>query len=121
MSILDSQFRTVTCNAPSCKNTVTFQQAQDQIAVKEAMEANAWLKTTRLVQQIYGGRNFCYCSDACELEGVAANYHNPDEPKKIIATPAGAGQIAQAAEAAKRAEEATKALKAGGPVTVHGA
>lgn len=118
MSIVDNSYRTVTCNG--CDKTVTF-PTQNEAAVKEVLDANPWMKTLRVVQQIAGGRNFAYCSDACELAGVASGAHNPEEPKKIIGTPAGAGQIAAAAAAAREAEKATKAMKEGSPVTLHNA
>lgn len=119
MSIIDNSYRTVTCNGEGCKNTVTFEQRQDNSGVKEAVDANPWLKTCRVVQQVFGGRNFVYCSDQCELAAVAKGDHNPEEPKKVISTPTNAA-VAQAAAAAKAAEEATKALKSGSGVTLQG-
>lgn len=114
MSIVDVQIRTVTCNAEGCNKTVTF----DQKDAQSAFENNPWLKTLRIVQTAQG-RNFCYCSDEHEISSVAAGFHNPEEPKKVIAVPQ-AGAIAQAAAAAKAQEDANKALKSGGPVTLHG-
>lgn len=122
MSILDATYRTVTCNGPNCTKTTTFEQSQDGAGVRAALEEHPWLKTTRIVQQIAGGRNYTYCSDECEIAGAGAGAHNPEEPKKIIAAPGNAGlaAIQQAAANAKAAEEATKALKSGGPVTLQG-
>lgn len=109
MSIVDSQFRTITCN--TCGKTVTF-EPKDTVTVNDA---NSWLKTLRVIQT-FQGRNYCYCSDECELAGVAAGNHNPVEVKKIIA-PSG-NLVAQAAAAAKAAEETTKALKEGAGVVL---
>lgn len=114
MSILDSAFRTVTCDG--CNKTITFQQ-QDQEAMKKAVEDNPWLKTLRIVQTSQG-RNFAYCSDECELKSVSEGKHNPEEPKRVIAAPS-ASAMAQAAAAAKQAEEATRNIKSGQPVTLH--
>lgn len=120
MSIVDTTYRTVICNGPGCDKTVTF-NGQDQAAVKELMDSTPWMKTLRVVQQVVGGRNFAYCSDECEIANAGTGAHNPDEPKRVISTPAGAAQIAAAAAAARQAEEATKAMKDGTPVTLHSA
>ena len=115
MSIVDVAFRTVSCN--SCDRTVTF-DAQDKDAIKGAVDDNPWLKTARVVQQLFGGRNFVFCSDECTLKAIEKNLLNPEEPKKVIAMPGGASAIAAAAEAAKRQEQATAALKSGAGVTL---
>ena len=114
MAIVDVQIRTVTCNGVGCDKTVTY-DAKD---IQPTIEANPWLKTLRIVQTA-SGRNFAYHSDECELSAVAAGSHNPEEPKKIIAMPAGANAIAAAAAAAKAAEEGTKALKSGADIGLH--
>jgi hypothetical protein len=119
MAIIDNVFRTVTCDGPSCKKTVTFEQKQDQSGVKEAMEKEPWIKTCRVTQQVSGGRNFVYCSDTCELEGVASGKHNPEE-RKVIVAPQGANALQLAAAQAAAAEAATKALKEGAGVTLQG-
>jgi hypothetical protein len=117
MSIQDSMYRTVSCNGPNCDKTVTFEQRQDNQGAVAATEANPWLKTIRIVQA--SGRNFVYCSDACELANIGLGAHNPEERKQIV-LPQGANAMAQAAAAAKAAEDATEKLKSGqgGPIQV---
>ena len=110
MSIIDVGYRTVTCNGTGCKNTITFEPKNAPEIAKEQV----WLKSLRIVQA--NGQNFCYCSDQCELTGVAAGLHNPPEEKKIVAVPTGAQAttaIQAAAQAAKAAEQATRQLKSG--------
>jgi hypothetical protein len=114
MSVIESLFRTITCD--TCGKSVTFDPKDPQ----SALEENPWIKTVRIVQRIADGRNFCYDSDECELKSVAAGQHNPEEPKKVVAFPGGAQAIAQAAAAAKAQEESNRALKSGSPVTLHG-
>jgi len=114
MSIIDSQIRTVSCNG--CDKSVTY-DAQSKESLAKAIEDNPWLKTLRIVQTAQG-RNFAYHDDQCELSGVAAGNHNPEEPKKVITMPANASAIAEAAKAAKATEEATKAIKDGSGVTL---
>ena len=114
MSIVQQTFKSVTCNGPECKNTVTFEGGKEQAVA----EITPWFKTLRMVQNAQG-RNFCYCSDACEIANVATGAHNPEERKTIV-LPAGANAIDVAASQAAEAEAATKALKAGSGVTLHG-
>jgi hypothetical protein len=110
MSIVDTQIRTVSCN--SCDKTATF-DVKDQKAIEE----QPWLKNVRIIQVVSVGRNFVYCSDECEIAGVASGAHNIPEEKKIVDVPDGqsAAAIQIAANAAKQAEQATKALKDGKP------
>lgn len=107
MSIIQQTFKTVTCNGPECKNTATFEAGSEQAVA----EKEPWFKTLRMVQTAQG-RNFVYCSDACEIANVATGAHNPEERKNIV-LPEGANTLAHAAAQAKLAEDATKALKAG--------
>lgn len=113
MSIIQQTFKTVTCNGPECKNTVTFEAGQEQAVAEE----KPWFKTLRMVQTAQG-RNFVYCSDNCEIANVSAGSgaHNPEERKNII-VPEGANAMAQAEQQAKIAEAAARAMKAG-PVLV---
>ena len=111
MSIIQQTFKTVTCNGPECKNTVTFEAGQEQAVAEE----KAWFKTLRMIQTAQG-RNYVYCSDACEIANVAVGLHNPEERKNII-VPEGANAMAQAEQQAKIAEAAARAMKAG-PVLV---
>ena len=111
MGIVNVTFRTITCNGPECKNTVTYESSKE----KETIEApeNAWVNGLRTIQTL-DQRMFTYCSDVCEIGGVKTGQHNKPEPKKIVDTSgAPSAQIAEAAAAAKAAEEATKQLKAG--------
>ncbi len=118
MPILDSTFRTVTCNA--CNKTVTYEQNQrDQEFMKKVMEDNPWLRSNRVVLTA-DGRNFSYCSDMCMLAGVESGLFNMPEPAKVeIPTGSATAQIAAAAAAAKRQAEAQTAIKTGAPVTLH--
>jgi len=115
MGLIDSAVRTITCNGPECPHTVTFDRREE----KQTFDApgNEWMKSVRIIQTV-DGRNIVYCSDACEIKGVATGSHNLPTPKKIIDAPASSASIQAAAAAAKRAEEATAALKAGAPVTI---
>ena len=69
----------------------------------------------RVVQA--SGKNLAYCSDSCELAGVASGIHNPEERKSIV-LPQGANALEAAKQEAQRTEQATKALKAGSGVTL---
>ena len=113
MSIIRTAFSTISCD--SCDKTITFEESKQV----EILEANPWLKTLRIVQRASDGRNFSFCSDACELSSVASGRHNPEEKKQIIDVPANSNLIAQAAAAAKAAEDATRKIKDGQPVTLH--
>lgn len=109
--IVDVQVRTISCD--SCDKSTTFNVKDAQQAVND----NPWLNATRVVQRIFDGKNFTYCSDECELSAVSNGSHNPPEQKKIVEV-AGSGSseaIKIAADAAKKAEEATKAIKQGQP------
>ena len=110
MSIVQQVFKTITCNGPECKNTVTY-DANQQGAEQQMAQDTPWLKTLRLVQNAQG-RNFAYCSDECEIANVATGAHNP-ETRKTIILPTGANAAEVAAAQAHQAEEATRALKAG--------
>ena len=72
MSVVDTTYRTITCNGPDCTKTVTFDIKQADQAVKE----NLWLTSTRLVNRLSDGKVFAYCSDACEVKAIAAGAHN---------------------------------------------
>src|ERR1700726_4391293 len=101
MSIIDVQYRTITCNGKNCDKTVTF----DQQFAKRVAEEHPWIRSIRIVQTAEG-RNFVYHSDECELSGVASGDHNP-EVKKSIVLPTGANAQQVAAAEAQRAEQAT--------------
>src|ERR1700729_2086643 len=116
MSVVESQFRTITCDAKGCDKTVTFDPRDGQAAIAD----NPWIKNVRLVQRIADGRNFAYCSSEHECDGIKEGNHDFEEPKKVVAFPGGAQAIAQAAAAAKQQEDANRALKSGNPVTLHG-
>ena len=93
MSISDAVSRTISCDAPECGKTVSFnpQVPDEVIALPD------WIRTTRTVQ--LGNRaSFTYCSDVCEVKGVTTGNHNVPEPKQI--------QEATAADQ-KQAEQAT--------------
>ncbi|MDA4130151.1 MAG: hypothetical protein OK457_05235 [Thaumarchaeota archaeon] len=112
MSIIDVQYRTITCN--TCGKTVTFNQADAQ----KVTEENPWLKTVRIVQTAQG-RNFVYDSDVCEIEATGKGAHNPEERKQIV-LPEGTNAMQMAAAQAAEAEKTTDALRRGAPVTVRG-
>lgn len=113
MSILDQQFRTITCNGPGCEKTITYSMAD----AKTTVEANPWLKSVRLVS-VEGKQPFVYCSDSCEVGGVTTGQHNPVEAKPTI-VPGNTASIQQAAAAAAAAAQATRELKQG-PTLVQG-
>lgn len=116
MSEVVAQYRTVTCDAPSCKNTVTFEQRENnQRGYLELLEKHAWLRTVRQVQA--AGTQFIYCSDTCELESVGLGKHNASEPKTVV-LPEGANAVAHAAAQAKAIEDGTRALKSGTGIRV---
>lgn len=116
MGTIVAQYRTVTCDGPSCKNTLTFEARENNNrALLEIMEKNSWLKTVREVQA--AGQQFLYCSDACELEAVGLGKHNAPEPKTVV-LPEGTNAVAYAAAQARAAEDATRALKAGTGIRV---
>ncbi len=111
MSVVDLQYRTISCN--SCDKTVTYEHPKD-LAV--TVEANPWIKQGRFVQT-GDQRNFLYCSDLCEIKGIETGLHGIQEAPKVSIPQGGAhAQIAAAAAAAKQAEEANKALKSGSPI-----
>ena len=120
MGIIDSNFRTVTCDM--CKKTVTYEQQQLNGRIHldpKVMEDNPWLKTNRVVLTA-DGRNFGYCSDLCEVAGLETKQHNMPEPKQVeIPTGGAQAQIQAAAAAAKQRQDATKALKAGDGAKLH--
>lgn len=113
MPILDVQVRTISCE--QCDKTVTFSMKDHQQALKD----NEWLSTSRVVQT-GDGRNFLYCSDKCEVEGVGTTKHNVPEPKKVVDIPqAGAAQAVKiAAQQAEAARAGTKAIKEGKPANL---
>jgi hypothetical protein len=107
MSTHQQVYSTVACDGPDCPHTVTFENSQEAQVRNEV----PWFKTLRVIQTTQG-RKFVYCSDVCEIAGVGAGAHNPEEPKAIV-LPQGANAAEVAAAQAKAAEEATKALKSG--------
>jgi hypothetical protein len=70
MAIIDTTFRTITCDAPGCDKTVTFEMNSDETDI---VEQHPWLHTARLVQA--AGRNFVYCSDSCEVAAISDGAH----------------------------------------------
>jgi hypothetical protein len=121
--IIDTIYKTISCEGPDCKNSVTFLQTEERTEL--AKPENAWvLKTARTVINLVPAPGQerptprLYCGDVCELNAIKTGAHNVPEPKRIVSEPASAAAVAQAAAAAKRAEAATEALRAGGPVTL---
>ncbi len=98
MPIVDSQIRTITCDG-GCGKKLLFDQKDQQATFSN--NENAWLKGLRIIQT-FDGRNFSYCSDACELKGLEKGSHN-------LPTIVQAGNQAQINEAAKYAEAVQKA------------
>lgn len=113
MGIIDIGFRTITCNGPKCDKTITI-PAED---VKTAVSENPWLQGLRVLQT-GDGRNFTYCCDLCEIDGVSTGQHNLPEQKKIVNVEAGAANLAlkQAAAAVAAQKESDRALKAGSSI-----
>jgi hypothetical protein len=114
MSILDSQIRSIVCDGPGCGKEVMF-DLKDQKTVFENPD-NVWLKSTRITQT-GDGRNLVYCSDTCEVKGVATGKHNIPEAPKII-TPTNPAAIIEAARAAQQAKQAEQAIRDGQPTKV---
>jgi hypothetical protein len=78
MGFADVVARTIKCDAPECKNEVTFNpQNQEEVA-----NLPKWLRTTRTVT-LGNGQRFSYCCDVCEVEGVTTGQHNVPEPKQV--------------------------------------
>lgn len=115
MSIIDAQIRTISCNGPNCKKSVTFDVKDHEQVTKD----NQWLLSGRNIGTTWGA-TFFYCGDVCEMESVAAGTHNPPVPKNLVDISEVGGQnaVALAAAAARRAEEATKKLKDGRPISI---
>lgn len=111
---VNATVRTISCDAQDCNKSVIFDLTQEK-QVFEAPE-NAWLKTTRVVQSA-DGRNSVYCSDTCEVKGVATGKHNiPDAPKIV---PVGnSAAVAAAAQAAAHARSTEEAIRTGKPAKV---
>ncbi len=114
MSIIDTQteIRHIKCDGTGCTNEILFDK-KDAKSVFEDPK-NAWIKTTR-VTQTGDGRNYAYCSDICEVEGIKTGKHNVQEQPKVApaATPA---DLASAIAMAKARAEADAAIRAGQPV-----
>ena len=114
MSIIDSAFRTISCDGPGCLKSVLYDRKDEKVTF-EAPE-NIWLKTTRVVQTA-DGRNFTYCSDICEVKGAETGKHNIPEAPKII-QPTNPAAIAMAAQAAANARLADQQIRDGQPAKV---
>lgn len=116
MGIIDTGFRSISCNGPDCTKTVTFALATEKATFDDP--ANVWLKSMRMVQTL-DARKLVYCSDVCEAKAIEKGIHNLPEPKRIIDNVATPAQVQAAADAAKAQEAATAAIKAGQPVTLN--
>lgn len=107
MGIKDTVSRTIQCEAPECKNEVTFNPQ----VIEEIQKLPDWVRTYRNVA--IGNKNvFGYCSDVCEVKGVTTGNHNVPEPKAVQPATSQA-EINAAAQEAKNAVDANKALKEG--------
>lgn len=113
MAIIDTQVRTIACDAFGCTKTITYPMSEHKQTFEDP--ANAWLKTSRVVQSA-DGRNHTYCSDECEVKGVATGKHNIPEPKKLVEGNAAA--IAMAAQTAAAAKAAEQAIREGKPANI---
>lgn len=109
MSILDTVVRTIKCEAEGCPNEVIFDRKEEQQVF--AKPENAWMKGIRLVQTA-DGRNIAYCSDDCEVKGVATGKHNLPEPKRIIES-GNSAAVQAAAQAAANAKAAEQIVRSG--------
>lgn len=118
MSIQDTVVRTIKCEAEGCPNEILFDRKEEQQVFGKP--ENAWLKGVRLVQTA-DGRNIAYCSDDCEVKGVATGKHNLPEPKRIIET-GNAAAVQAAAQAQLNAKAAEKLVRegTGGKIQVAG-
>ena len=114
--IQNTQFTTVTCDAPDCGKTATF-EATPQGVTEELVEANPWLKTN-IVLQTPDKRVFSICSTLCLVKSASAGLHNAIEPKTVQPAQGGAAAIAMAAAEARRKQLADENIRAGKPATV---
>ena len=114
--IQNTQFTTVTCDAPDCGKTATF-EATPQGVTEELVEANPWLKTN-IVLQTPDKRVFSICSTLCLVKSASAGLFDPVEPKTIQTAPGGIAAIAAAAAEARRKQKADEDIRAGKPATV---
>jgi hypothetical protein len=115
MSVLDTTYRTITCD--SCAKSVTFQNPSPDM--QKILEENPWLKNNRLIQAASTSQKapFSYCSSLCEIKGIESGNHDFKEEPKVVVPQGGAqAQIAAAAAVAKQQELANKALKEGSPI-----
>lgn len=115
MSIQDTVIRTIKCEADGCPNEILFDRKEEQQIF--AKPENAWLRGVRLVQTA-DGRNIAYCSDDCEVKGVASGKHNLPEPKRIIET-GNAAAVNAAAQAAANAKAAEAVVREGTGGKIH--
>ena len=119
MGIVDSQYRTLSCE--SCQKAITFniQEFQTPEGQKKIIEADPWIRGYRVSNMVFDGRVFGYCSSLCEIKGIESGAHEVVE-KKVIEFPTGGNLEAirkAAAEAAAKAE-GTRRLKEGQPVNI---
>lgn len=115
MGVIDTPFRTFTCNSPECGKTLTWDRREEAKVFQE----NEWLLGLRVIQTL-DNRGFSYCSDLCEIKGIESGQHNvAQKPKVQVPTGSATEAIQKAAQAAAQAEAATRAIKEGQPVTLH--
>lgn len=94
MGFEDKIARTIKCDAKGCDKVHTFNpQIEEEVA-----NLPLWIRTTRTVT-LGNRKQFTYCSDVCEVNGVTTGDHNVPEPKVVQeATPAQANQAIAAAQ-----------------------
>lgn len=111
MTIQDTVVRTIKCEAEGCEHAdgILFDRKEEQQIFTKP--ENAWLKGLRLIQTA-DGRQLAYCSDACEVKGVATGKHNLPEPKRIIEA-GNSAAVAAAAQSAATAKAAEKMVREG--------
>lgn len=114
MTIIDSAIRTIACDGPGCTKQLLYDRKDEKTTFE--LPENVWLRGTR-VTQTADGRNLVYCSDICEVNGVATGKHNIPEPPKIVQTASPAAIVAAAA-AANAARQADQAIRDGQPTKV---
>lgn len=115
MPVINTGFRTVTCDAPGCDKTATFEATNGM--PPEALEEFPWLRTNR-VTQTADGRMFSTCSDVCMIKLAETGCYNSVEKQTVAPVTGGTAAIAAAAAAARRRQIADDAIRAGKPASV---
>ncbi len=117
MPIQKQQFNTITCDAPECDKTITFEVTQNGID-PAVIEANPWMKTNSVVSTA-DNRVFSFCSTLCLVKAASAGLFDPVEPKQVQPVQgSGIAAVAAAAAEARRKAQADQNIRDGKPAQV---